>query len=68
MNSRPVITVFEPVRNGDTCRRSTATIFSHLTDIVDPKVRASIDCLPLPIEGYQRAKIRPNVEVYGNNS
>jgi len=32
------------------------TKFSHLKELVDPKVKTAIDCLPFTTEGYERPK------------
>ena len=64
-NAPKLVTVLEQVRSGDTYGDvPPATIFSYLTKLVDPKVRYCIDGLPFAIEGYQRAKKHPNMEVW----
>ena len=59
-------TVLEPVRSGDTHAHVPPTmLFSYLTKLVDPNVRACIDGLPFAIEGNQREKKKHlNIEVW----
>ena len=65
MERTKLVTVLEPVRSRDThAHVPHTTLFSYLTKVVDPNVRASIDGLPFAIEGYRRAKKHPNIEVW----